>query len=371
MLRRIISIRYAGIRLVSANVSGLYRPHHLVSRMAQCNGEFGTIMKNMLRVITGLAFLLCVGASQAQNVSVSGGNYPDHPVRVIVPFAAGGPTDVIARILAQKLSERLGQQFFVENHAGAGGNIGMGMAASALPDGYTILVVSSSFVVNPSLYGKIPYDPYKDFAPVTIAADSPNILVVHPSVAAKNVKELAALVKAHPDKFNFASAGTGTTPHLSGELFRLSLGLDLVHVPFGGAGPALQSTIAGHTLIAFTALPPATPNVKSGLLRALAVTSKKRSSALPDVPTMAEAGVPDQEADTLQGVLVPAGTPQPIIDLLYRQIAAIVALPDVRDQLATLGFDPVADSPQEFAAQIKVEIAKWGKVIRDAKITVE
>jgi tripartite-type tricarboxylate transporter receptor subunit TctC len=297
--------------------------------------------------------------------------YPDRAVRVIVPFAAGGPTDVMARILAQKLADDLGKPFFVENHAGAGGNIGMGMAATAAADGYTILVVSSSFVVNPSLYPKIPYDPFKDFIPVTVAGASPNVLVVHPSIPAKTVKELVDLIRSSPGKYNFASPGVGTTPHLSGELFRLSLDLDLVHIPFPGAGPAIGSAVGGHTPIAFTALPPAVPHVKAGNLRALAVTSSKRSSALPDVPTLAEAGLPGQEADTLQGVLVPAGTPKEIVDLLYREIVKIVALPDVKERFAALGFEVIANSPDQFTAQIKVEIEKWGKVIRDAKIKAE
>lgn len=319
----------------------------------------------MNKIVRALAFgvaLLFAQASHAQ------GNYPNRPVRVIVPFAPGGPTDVIARLIAQKWTERLGQQFYVENHAGAGGNLGMGMVAKAEPDGYTIVVVSSSYVVNPSLFTRIPYDPAKDFAPVTIAGVSPNVLVVHPSVQAKTVKELVDMIKANPGKESFASAGTGTTPHLSGELFKLSQQLDMVHVPFNGAGPAIQSAVAGHTKIAFTALPPAAPQVKAGALRALAVTSDRRSSALPDVPTMTEAGLPGQEADTLQGILVPAGTPKAIVDLLHRQTAEIVALPDVKEKFATLGFDAVANTPDQFSERVKSEIARWAKVIADAKI---
>jgi tripartite-type tricarboxylate transporter receptor subunit TctC len=323
----------------------------------------------MTRIVRALAALVIVfagflGGADAQP-------YPSKPVRVIVPFAPGGPTDVIARILAQKLSENLGQQFVVENRAGAGGNIGMAAVAKAAPDGYTVLVSSSSIVVNPSLYANLPYDSIKDFAPVTYAAASPNVLVVHPSVEARSVRELIALIKANPGKFSFASPGIGTTPDLSGHLFRLALGLDLVGVPFNGAGPAITSTIGNQTPIAFTALPPTTPHVKAGSLRALAVTSKSRSSALPDVPTLAEAGVPDQEADTLQGVLVPAGTPKDIIDKLHGEIVKIVALPDVKERLAGLGFTPVANKPEEFAAQIRAEIAKWGKVVKDANIKVE
>jgi tripartite-type tricarboxylate transporter receptor subunit TctC len=320
-----------------------------------------------VRLLVIFAALVSAGPGWAQTA----GSYPDKPVRIIVPFAPAGPTDVVARLIASKLSERLGKQFYIENVAGAGGNLGMGQAARATPDGYTVLFVSSSYVVNPSLYAKIPYDPAKDFEPVTVAGDAPNILLVHPSVPAKTVKELVDLIKANPGKYSFASAGTGTTPHLSGELFRLSLGLDLVHVPFGGAGPAIQSIAGGHTPIAFTSLPPAIPLIKDGQIRALAVSAGKRVAILPDVPTLAEAGLPDQEADTFQAVLVPAGTPRETVDLLYREIKAIVALPDIQERFAALGLEPVANTPAEFAAQIKKEIAQWGKVIKGANIKID
>ena len=294
--------------------------------------------------------------------------YPDHPVRVIVPFAAGGPTDVMARLVAQKLSESLKQQFYVENRPGAGGNIGMMVAARATPDGYTLLVASSSFVVNPSLYAKNPFDPFKDFAPITLAAASPNILVVNASFPAKSVKELIDVIKKDPGKYSIANPGIGTTPQLAAELFKLTLKLDATSVPFGGAGPAIQSAVAGHTPIALTALPPTSPQVQAGMLRGLAVTSAKRSDALPDVPTMAEAGVQGQESETMQGILAPAGTPKEIIDLLNKEIAKIMAMPDVKEKCAQLGFDAVADSPEQFSAYIKKEVEKWGRVIKDAKI---
>ena len=287
--------------------------------------------------------------------------YPDHPVKIIVPFAPAGPTDVMARLIAQKLSESLKQQFFVENHPGAGGNIGMTLAARANPDGYTILVASSSFVVNPSLYVKNPYDAFKDFAPVTLAAASPNILVVNPELPVKTVKELVDLLKANPFKYPIANPGIGTTPQLTAELFKLSLKLDATSVPFGGAAPAIQSTVANQTPIAFAAMPPAAPQVTGGKLRALAVTSAKRSSALPDVPPLAESGIKEQESETMQGVLVPAKTPK-------AEIANAMALPDVKAKCAQLGFDPVADTPDEFAAYIKKEVEKWGRVIKDANI---
>jgi tripartite-type tricarboxylate transporter receptor subunit TctC len=318
--------------------------------------------------LVAVALLFSPAMSLAQT---SPGSYPDRAVRVIVPFAPAGPTDVVARLVAQKLSERLGKQFYIENVAGAGGNTGMGQAARAAPDGYTVLFASSSFLVNPSLYPKIPYDPYKDFAPVTVVGDAPNILLINPSVPAKTVRELIDYIKANPGKVSYGSAGTGTTPHLSGELFRLTLDLDIVHVPFGGAGPAIQSLAGGHTPMAFTSLPPAIPLIKDGKIRALAVSAAKRVALLPDVPTLAEAGLPDQEADTMQAVLVPAGTPRPVIDLIYREIKAIVALPDVGERFEVLGLDAVANTPEQFAAQIKVEIAKWGKVIRGANIKMD
>jgi tripartite-type tricarboxylate transporter receptor subunit TctC len=311
------------------------------------------------------------GAAASWPLAALAQAYPTRPVRLIVPFAPAGPTDVFARLLVQKLSQNLGQRFYVENQVGAGGNIGMGNAAHAAADGYTIVFVSTSYIVNPSLYAKIPYDPFKDFAPVTLAAVSPNVLTVHPSVPAKTVKELIAEIKANPGKYSFASAGLGTTPHLSGELLKLSQGLDLVHVPFNGSAPAIQSVLAGHTPIAFTVITPVVPQVKEGKLRALAVTTPKRSPALPEVPTLAEAGLPDQEADTMQGILVPAGTPKAIIDLLHSEIVKVIALADVKERMAVLGFEPVANTPEEFAARIKFEVPKWAKVIRDANIKAE
>jgi tripartite-type tricarboxylate transporter receptor subunit TctC len=298
-------------------------------------------------------------------------SYPTRPVRVIVPFAPGGPSDVLARLLAQKLSQTLGQQFYVENQPGAGGNLGMAAGARAAPDGYTITVIGTSFVVNPSLYPKIPHDPAKDFAPVTLAAVSPNVLVVHPSIPAKSVRDLIEFLRANPGKYSYAHAGNGTTPQLSGEMFRRSQNLDIVPVPFGGSAPAIQSTLGGHTPIAFTVLTPAVPQVKEGLLRALAVTTPKRSPALPDVPTLAEAGLQDQEADTILGILVPARTPQEIVTLLHREIAGAMKQPDAAEKLAALGFDTVASSPDEFAARIASDIPKWAKVIRAAQIKSE
>jgi tripartite-type tricarboxylate transporter receptor subunit TctC len=297
--------------------------------------------------------------------------YPARPVRIIVPISPGGPADVAARLIAQKLSQSLGQQFYIENEPGGSGNTGIGNAARATADGYTMLVVGSNFIVNPSLFAKVPYDPLKDFAPVTLMAVSPNILVVNPGIPAKDVKGLIDLIKANPGKYNYASSGIGTTPHLSGEMFKLSQGLDLVHVPFKGSSPAVQSALAGHTPIAFAAMTAAVPFVKDGTLRALAVTTLQRSPALPDVPTLAEVGLTGQEADTTLGILLPAGTPPAVVNFLYSEIKKAVAQPDVLENLAALGFDPVVDTPDEFAARLRVDIAKWAKVIRDANIAVE
>ena len=294
--------------------------------------------------------------------------YPVRQVRLIVPFAAGGPTDVIARIVAQKLSEAWGHQVVTENVPGAGGNTGVAMAARAPADGYTVLVVSTGFIVNPSMYSKIPYDPVKDFAPITLVAASPNVISANPDVPAKSLKDLIALIKANPGKYSFAQPATGSTPHLAGELFKQKYGLDLVTVPFNGAALAINSTIGGHTPIAFTALPPAMANIKDGKLRGLAVLSAARSPALPEVPTNGEAGVPDLESDTLTGIVAPAATPREIVDRWRNDIAAMVATPDVKQRLQDLGFAPVANTPEEFGARIKVEIARWGKVVRDANI---
>jgi tripartite-type tricarboxylate transporter receptor subunit TctC len=297
--------------------------------------------------------------------------YPSRPVRVIVPFAPGGGTDIFARVAAQKLSDHLGQQFYIENVAGAGGNIGAGQAARATPDGYTVLFAYGSFVVNPSIYAKTPYNPQKDFAPVTLAVVAPTAVVVNPAVPATSVKDLVALIKANPGKYSYASGGAGAQGHLVGEQLRLSLGLDLVHVPFSGAGPANASVVAGHTPIGFGSLASVAPYVKDGTLRALAVTSKARSQSLPDAPTMAEAGYPNIEGDSWVGVLVPAGTPKEVIATLHREVVKIIALPDMKERLVTLGFDPVGSTPEEFARRITAELETWARVVRAAGIKGE
>lgn len=322
-------------------------------------------MGAVLRVLLAAVWLASgVAATLAQG-------YPNKPVRIVVGFTAGGPTDAIARIVAQKLSDSLGHQFVVENIGGAGGNTAAGQVAHAPADGYTIMAISTGFVVNPSLYAKVPYDAVKDFAPVTLVAVSPNVVVVNPSVPAKTLPELVQLIRDNPGKYSFAGPGVGSTPHLGGELFRLAFKLDLVHVPFAGAGPAIQATVGGHTPIAFTALPPALSAVQAGQLRALGIAATERAAGMPDVATFAEQGIKDQDADTLTGIVAPAGTPKEIVDLLYREIAKAVSQPDVKERLTALGFKPVANTPDEFGARIRLEMDKWGKVVRDAKLRIE
>jgi tripartite-type tricarboxylate transporter receptor subunit TctC len=294
--------------------------------------------------------------------------YPSRPVRAVVAFAPGGVTDTFARLMAQKLTEQLGKQVYVENIAGASGNLGTGQVAKAAPDGYTILFAFSSHVVNPTLFARVPYDPIKDFDPVTLAVASTTVLTVNPSVPAKTVKELVDLIKANPGKYSFGSAGAGTQAHLAGEQFRLSLGLDLVHVPFGGGGPAVAAVVAGHTPISFGSPQAAMQHVREGTVRALAVTSKTRSQIFPDVPTMTEVGYPQIEGDGWVGILVPAGTPAEIIAVLYRESTKILAQSDMKERLAALGYDLVASTPKEFATRIVAEIEMWAKVIRAANI---
>ena len=297
--------------------------------------------------------------------------YPSRPVRLIVPFPPGGPTDVVARILAQKLTEAWGQQVVVDNRSGAGGNIGMGLAAGAAPDGYTILLVSSSFVANPGLYTKIPYDPHKSFAPVSKLVAAPHAFFSHPSQPVKSVPELVELVKKNPRKFSIATPGVGTTPDLSAHLLRLDAKLDIVPVPYAGGGPSLVAVLGNQVAFGCQAIPPVMPHFKASRLRALALTSLQRAPVLPDVPTMAEAGYKGHEADTMTGMLLPAGTPKAIVNKLHAETARIMALPDVKERIAEMGFNIIVNSPQEFAEQIKDEVAKWGKVVRAANIKVE
>jgi len=317
-----------------------------------------------------IAMLMGAGILAVASAEIAAPEYPNRPVRLIVPFAPGVPTDTTARVVAQQLTERLGQQIVVDNRAGAGGNIGMGLAARATGDGHTLLLVSSSFVVNPSLYKKLPYDPYKDLIPISNLAASPNVFTVHPSSSVKSIAELVAYAKANPGKANVGTPGIGTTPDLSARLLALTTKTDMTAVPYGGAGPAVAAVVGNQLTIGCTALPPTTPHIQAGRLRALAVTSAKRSQALPDTPTMEEAGYKNQEAETLQGVLVPAGTSQAIVNRLSKELVSIMKVPAVEKRVTDLGFYIIASSPAEFRAQIKTEIAKWGQVIKSAGVKV-
>jgi tripartite-type tricarboxylate transporter receptor subunit TctC len=297
--------------------------------------------------------------------------YPVKPVRVIVASGPGGQTDTTARLVTAKLTQTLGQPFVVENMGGAGGNLGVMTVARAAPDGHTLLAVGSTIAISISLNPKLPYDPVNDFAPISLLNSSPHMLVIHPSIPAKSVNELVALAKASPGKYSYSSAGPGTPAHLAGELFKLAFGVDITHVPFKGGGPGITATLGGHTSLAVTALPTGVTYVRDGNLRALAMFSSKRASALPGVPTMAEATGQDLPADIVNGFMAPAKTPRPIIDFLYREIVKIMTAADTRERLLTMGFDPVASTPDEFATWIRTEIPRWGKVIRDGKITAD
>jgi tripartite-type tricarboxylate transporter receptor subunit TctC len=318
--------------------------------------------------------VLTLGATAVASLasgSAFGQPYPTRPVRVIVTFAPGGPTDVAARLIAQKLSESLGRQFYVENVAGASGNIGTVQAARAMPDGYTLLVTVNNLIINPPLFGNVTYDPYRDFEPVAMAVGFSSAFSIHPSVPAKNISELVAHIKTNPGKLSFASPGLGTPSHLLGEQFKVTLGLDLVHVPYSGSGPAITATVAGHTPICFAAMSAAAPQAKEGKLRVLAVMSRNPSSSLPDVPTIAAAGYPGLDGDGWVGALVPAGTPKDIVALLNREIGRIIALPDVKERFGALGLDPVGGTPEDFGRDLRAEGEKWAKVIRAANIKAQ
>jgi tripartite-type tricarboxylate transporter receptor subunit TctC len=318
----------------------------------------------MLRVAACFAVLMVAGEAGAQT-------YPNGSVRVVVPYPPGGPTDTIARICAQKLSEAFGQQFYVENLSGASGARGAAMVAAAAPDGQTLLFMTNDLAVTATLSTKIQYDPIKSFAPIGIASASPTVVLVHPSVPAKTMQEFITLARSDPAKYSFAAMGLGQNLLTSEKLFHLGLNLPIVRIPFPGAAPILTSTVAGHTLVAYIGLPSAVPHIKEGTLRALAVTSRKRSPIVPDVPTLAESGFEDQETELIIGAVAPAGTPPAIIDRLSRELARIVALPDVQERLAVLGFSSVGSGPDELGGQIRSDIDRWGKVVRELGIKVE
>jgi len=297
--------------------------------------------------------------------------YPGKPIRMIVAVPPGGPADTLARLVGPRLAEALGQNVIIDNRPGANGNIAYDMVARAAPDGYTITEVAAGIAINPSLYRDVKFDPVRDFAPITLGISVPNILVVHSSVAAASVNELIALAKARPGQLTFASAGNGTSGHLALEQFRLMSGIQVIHVPYKGGGPALSEVIAGQVQALFSIALAALPQVKAGKVRALAVTSARRSALAPELPTVAESGFPGFEVVGWFGWVAPAATPIAIVDRLNREIVRILKLPDMRERLQGLGADPVGNTPQEFAAFIRSEHAKWARVIKQAGVKLD
>ena len=318
-----------------------------------------------MRMLSTPAFaLLLVAAAAAQT-------YPSRPVRIVIPLSPGGTTDVPGRIIAQKLSETLGQQFFVENRAGAGGTIGADYVAKSKPDGYTLLLTASPFVITPHVYKKMPYDALADFAPVIRIASGRSVLVVHPSLGVNSVQELIALAKRQPGKIDFASSGNGSAQHLVTELFMYMAGIKLNHVPYKGSGPAQQDLMSGIVKVSFVGTPIAIPHMKSGRLKALGVSTATRSPQMPEVPTIAEAGVPGYEALVWIGMLAPAGTPHEIIAKLNGEIAKLMRADEVKKLIAPTGMEPDPDTPAQFSAYLKGDYDKWGKVVRDSGATVQ
>ena len=298
-------------------------------------------------------------------------SYPVRSIRYIVPQGAGGSSDTLARVVSQKLSEAFGQQVVTDNRPGATGNIGTEIAARAAPDGYTLLQVATSHATNPALSVKMPFDPIRDFSPVTLLSQAPNLWIVHPSLPAKTMRELIALAKTRPGEINYSSSGTGSSQHLAGELLKSLAHIDIVHIPYKGSPPALIDLLGGRVVLMCSTIAPAMPLVKSAKLRALAVTSLKRSAAALEIPTVAESGLPGYEASAWQGVVAPAGTAREIIAKLNAEIVRIVQQPDVRKQLAEQGYEPAGTSPEQFADYIKTEITKWTRVIRAGGLKAE
>ena len=331
--------------------------------------------KTLTRWCAAVAAVASVGATDAvaQDPATGAGQaYPTKPIRYIVPFAPGGMTDILGRIVGQKLFEAWGQQIIVDNRAGAAGGIGAEIAAKAPPDGYTILGGTiSSHAINVSLYSRLPYDPVKDFAPITLYVSLPNMLVVHPSLPVNSVRDLIALAKSKPKQLTFASAGNGTSQHLSGELFNVMAGVELVHVPYKGSSPGLADLVGGQVMMFFDNITTALPLAKSGKIRPIAVTTAKRASVAPELPTIAESGLAGYNVSSWQGVFAPAGTPKPIIAKLNAEIVKILGMSDVKQRLLTLGADTVGNTPGEFAAFVKAEIAKWAPIVKASGARVD
>ena len=296
--------------------------------------------------------------------------WPSKPMRMILPFPPGGGTDILGRLIADRLAANLGQPVVTENRGGAGGNVGAEAAARSAPDGYTIVLVAPSLAISPTLYSKLNYDPVKDLAPISLVATVPNVMITQPSLPG-DLKEFIALVKAKPGALNFGSGGAGTSNHLAGELFNLVAGTKLVHIPYKGVNLAMQDVLSGNVHLVFIGIPAAAPHIKAGRLRALAVVAPHRSPALPEVPTAAEAGLPDFEVTTWYGILAPAGTPRNVITRVNGELVKIMHAPELKEKLAATGTDPLTSTPEEFAAYIKREITKWGEVIRKAGIKAD
>ena len=324
-------------------------------------------MRNVVRRLAVMAMVL--GAALAGVAAAQ--DYPSRPIKVIVPYPPGGGTDIVIRTFADQLGAALGQPLVIENRGGAAGNVGTEVAARAAPDGYTMLFTLSSHTINPKLYGKLPFDVEKDFAPIGLAANIPQILVAHPGVPVNNVKELIAYAKANPGKLNFASVGTGSPGHIAGELFKLKAGVDMVHVPYKGGGPAVTDTLGGQVQLLFVSMPAAWQHVKAGKLKALAVTSDQRSVVAPDIPTLVEAGVPDCVVNSWYGALVPAKTPPAAIAKLSAALSKVLQMPEVKEKLLLQGAEATTSTPQEFDALIRDELAKWDYVIKAAQIKAE
>jgi tripartite-type tricarboxylate transporter receptor subunit TctC len=320
-----------------------------------------------MKIRTFLVFALLAFASLARAE-----DYPSKPIRFVVPYPAGGPLDTVARLLGQKVSESLKQPVIVDNRPGAGGNIGADFVAKSAPDGYTILMGAvATHAINPTLYGHIPYDPVADFIPITQVASTPNVLVVNPSVPAKDVREFVAYAKANPGKLNFGSGSTGSAGHLAGELFKTMAGVDMTHVPYKGAGPAMQDLVAGQIQLMFDNLASCLGQIRAGKVRALAVTTGKRTSLAPELPTIAESGLPGFDINTWFGVFAPAKTPQPVVDRLYTEFTRALAMPDVRQKMVDLGAEPVGNKPAEFAAYIRSEKDRYARVIKASGAKVD
>jgi tripartite-type tricarboxylate transporter receptor subunit TctC len=325
----------------------------------------------MRSTVSALSCLL-LGAVAALPWAIAADTYPTKPIRLIVPFPPGGPADALARVVSEKMTASLGKPVVVENRPGAGGNIGMEIGAKAAPDGYTlVLAPAGNLTVNPSLYRSVPYDVGRDFAPITVLATVPNILVVHPSVPAKTVTELVQYAKAHPGELNFSSPGNGSGAHLAGELLKSMAAIDMTHIPFNGIAPAVTAVLGGQVQVMFAGAPSVLQHVKSGKLRALGVASLKRIAAAPDLPTLAESGFPGFDVTSWYGVVAPAATSSEVVERLHSEMTRALSEPDVRERLAGLGAEPVGNTPAEFAATIRSETAKWSKIVKDAKITVE